>query len=66
MDNLIADKLLGENGREISEKLSRAIAQMSDAQTLQIAKSKFRYVVEMELILYADVFGNYRLYSKRN
>ena len=39
---------------------------MSDAHTLQIAKSKFRYVVEMELILYADVFGNYRLYSKRN
>lgn len=51
IDNLIADKLLGENDTMISDKLSRAIAQMSEKQTLQIAKSMFRYAVEMELIM---------------
>lgn len=51
VDNLIADKLLGENDTVISEKLSKAIAQMSEKQTLQIAKSMFRYAVEMELIM---------------
>ena len=51
VDNLIADKLLDENGTVISEKLSKAIAEMSEAQTLQIAKSMFRYAVEMELIM---------------
>ena len=51
MDNLIADKLLSENDTVISEKLSKAIAEMSEAQTLQIAKSMFRYAVEMELIM---------------
>lgn len=51
VDNLIADKLLDENDTVISEKLSKAIAEMSEAQTLQIAKSMFRYAVEMELIM---------------
>lgn len=51
VDNLVADRLLGENDTVISEKLSRAIAQMSELQTLQIAKSMFRYAVEMELIM---------------
>ena len=51
VDNFIADKLLGENDTVISDKLSRAIAQMGEAQTLQIAKSMFRYAVEMELIM---------------
>lgn len=51
VDNLIADKLLGENDTVISKKLSRAIAQMSETQTLQIAKSMFRYAVKMELIM---------------
>ncbi len=51
VDNLIADKLLGENDTVISEKLSRSIAEMSEKQTLQIAKSMFRYAVEMELIM---------------
>ncbi len=51
VDNLIADKLLGENDMVVSEKLSKAISQMSEAQTLQIAKSMFRYAVEMELIM---------------
>ena len=51
VDNLIADKLLGENDTVISKKLSKAIARMSEAQTLQIAKSMFRYAVEMELIM---------------
>lgn len=51
VDNLIADKLLGENDTVISEKLSKSIAEMSEKQTLQIAKSMFRYAVEMELIM---------------
>lgn len=51
VDNLIADKLLGENDTVISDKLSRGIAEMSEKQTLQIAKSMFRYAVEMELIM---------------
>ena len=51
VDNLIADKLLDENYTVISEKLSKAIAEMSEKQTLQIAKSMFRYAVEMELIM---------------
>ena len=51
MDNLVADRLLGENDTVISEKLSRSIAEMSEKQTLQIAKSMFRYAVEMELIM---------------
>ena len=51
VDNLITDKLLSENDTVISEKLSKAIAEMSEAQTLQIAKSMFRYAVEMELIM---------------
>ena len=46
VDNLITDKLLGENDTVISDKLSRAIAQMSEKQTLQIAKSVFRYLTE--------------------
>ena len=65
VDNLIADKLLGENDTVISEKLSKAIAEMSEAQTLQIAKSMFRYAVEMELIMrmFSETYG---LYSERN
>lgn len=51
VDNLIADKLLDENDTVISEKQSKAIAEMSEKQTLQIAKSMFRYAVEMELIM---------------
>lgn len=51
VDNLITDKLLGENDTVISDKLSKAIAEMSEKQTLQIAKSMFRYAVEMELIM---------------
>ena len=51
VDNLIADKLLGENDTVISEKLSKSIAEMSEKQTLQIAKSMLRYAVEMELIM---------------
>ena len=51
VDNLIADKLLDENDTVISEKLSRSIAEMSEKQTLQNAKSMFRYAVEMELIM---------------
>lgn len=51
VDNLITDKLLGENDTVISEKLSKAIAEMSEKQTLQIEKSMFRYAVEMELIM---------------
>lgn len=51
VNNLIADKLLDENDTVISEKLSRSIAEMSEKQTLQIAKSMFRYAVEMELIM---------------
>lgn len=51
VDSLIADKLLSENDTVISKKLSKAIAEMSEAQTLQIAKSMFRYAVEMELIM---------------
>ena len=51
VDNLIADKLLDENDTVISEKLSKSIAEMSEKQTLQIAKSMFRYAVEMELIM---------------
>lgn len=51
VDSLIADKLLSENDTVISEKLSKAIAEMSETQTLQIAKSMFRYAVEMELIM---------------
>ena len=51
VDNMIADKLLGENDTVLSDKLSRAIAEMSEKQTLQIAKSMFRYAVEMELIM---------------
>lgn len=51
VDNLVADRLLGENDTVISEKLSRSIAEMSEKQTLQIAKSMFRYAVEMELIM---------------
>lgn len=51
VDNLIADKLLGENDTVISEKLSKSIAEMSEKQALQIAKSMFRYAVEMELIM---------------
>lgn len=51
VNNLIADRLLGENDTDISKKLSKAIAEMSEAQSLQIAKSMFRYAVEMELIM---------------
>lgn len=51
MDNLVANRLLGENDTVISEKLSKSIAEMSEKQTLQIAKSMFRYAVEMELIM---------------
>lgn len=59
VDNLIADKLLDENDTVISEKLSKAIAEMSEAQTLQIAKSMFRYAVEMELIMrmFSEITG---------
>lgn len=51
VDNLVADKLLEENDTVISDKLSRAIAQAGEQQTLQIAKSMFRYAVEMKLIM---------------
>lgn len=51
MNYLTAEKKFCGTAGELSEKLSRAIAEMSEAQTLQIAKSMFRYAVEMELIM---------------
>lgn len=51
VDTLIADKLLTENQTVLNEKLSKAIAAMSEEQSLRISKSMFRYAVEMELIM---------------
>lgn len=51
VDTLIADKLLAENQTALNEKLSKAIAAMSEEQSLRISKSMFRYAVEMELIM---------------
>lgn len=51
VDTLIADKLLTENQAALNEKLSKAIAEMSEEQSLRISKSMFRYAVEMELII---------------
>lgn len=51
VDALIADKLLTENQTMLNEKLSKAIAAMSEEQSLRISKSMFRYAVEMELIM---------------
>lgn len=59
----IGRQSIGVAATIISDKPPRVIAQMSEAQTLQIAKSMFRYA--MELIMQM-VFENYRLYSKRN
>lgn len=51
VDHFEADRLLGENGTAVSESLAKAINEMSEKQALQIAKSMFRYAVEMEVIL---------------
>ena len=65
VDNLIADKLLGENDTVISEKLSKAIAEMSEAQTPADCK-KYVPLRRGDGAHHADVLGNFGFYSERN
>ena len=57
VDNLIADKLLGENDTVISEKLSKAIAEMC---------KKYVPLRRGDGAHHADVLGNFGFYSERN
>lgn len=51
VDNLIADELLGENDTAISEKLARAVADLSDDNAKAISKGLFRYAVQLEMVM---------------
>lgn len=51
VDNLIADKLLSENDTPLSEKLARAVADLSDDNAKAISKGLFRYAVQLEMVM---------------
>ena len=50
IENFIADEMLKENSPILSEKLSKAVADLSEDNAKAISKGLFRYAVELEMI----------------
>lgn len=50
-ESFIADKLLQENGSALSDKLARAVEEMSEDNAKSISKGMFRYAVQLEMVM---------------
>ena len=50
IENFIADEMIKENSPVLSEKLSKAVAALSEDNAKAISKGLFRYAVELEMI----------------
>ena len=50
IENFIANEMLKENRTILSEKLSKAVAALSEDNAKAISKGLFRYAVELEMI----------------
>ena len=50
IENFIANEMIKENSPILSEKLSKAVAELSEDNAKAISKGLFRYAVELEMI----------------
>lgn len=51
LESFIADELLQENTSALSDKLARAVAEMSQDNAKSISKGLFRYAVQLEMVM---------------
>lgn len=51
LESFIADELLQENVSALSDKLARAMAEMSEDNAKSISKGLFRYAVQLEMVM---------------
>lgn len=51
VESFIADELLQENDSALSEKLTRAVAELSENNAKAISKGLFRYAVQLEMVI---------------
>lgn len=51
VDCFIADELLKENSPALSDRLARAVADMSEDNAKSISKGLFRYAVQLEMVM---------------
>ena len=50
-ESFIADELLQENASALSDKLARAVVEMSEDNAKSISKGLFRYAVQLEMVM---------------
>lgn len=50
-ESFIADELLQENASALSNKLARAVEEMSENNAKSISKGLFRYAVQLEMVM---------------
>lgn len=51
VENFIADELLKESDSALSDKLARAVAELSENNAKAISKGLFRYAVQLEMVM---------------
>lgn len=51
VESFIADELLKENDSALSERLARAVAELSENNAKAISKGLFRYAVQLEMVM---------------
>lgn len=51
IETFIANELIKDNSTILSEKLSKAVAQLSEDNAKAISKGLFRYAVELEMVM---------------
>lgn len=51
VESFIADELLQENVSALSDKLARAVVEMSEDNAKSISKGLFRYAVQLEMVM---------------
>ena len=51
VESFIADELLSKNDSALSEKLARAVAELSENNAKAISKGLFRYAVQLEMMM---------------
>lgn len=51
VENFIADEFLKENDSALSDKLARAVAELSENNAKAISKGLFRYAVQLEMVM---------------
>ncbi len=51
VEHFVADELLKENAPALSDRLARAVADMSEDNAKSISKGLFRYAVQLEMVM---------------